>query len=373
MKRKALTYAKVDLNNLRDNFNSIKALLNPGTQIMSVVKADGYGHSAHYIAKALDHVGSDAFGVANLNEALELRIKSAVSKDIYILSGADSQSFPEVIKHRMIPVIYDLTTLKQLNKEARKAKTRARVHLKFDTCMGRLGFHPESAKDILTEAVKLENIDIDGIMSHFSSADEEDQNYTRDQLSRFCEVLRIADELGLNPRYRHIANSAGIINAPKSHFNLVRPGIALYGGAPSKEMSGKLDLKPVMSLHSRILDIRTLPAGKSISYSRSFTTKRRSRIAVLPIGYADGYSRQFSNRARVMIHGKAAPVVGNVTMDMTMVDVTDIAEAKVGDYVTLLGESITAWELAEMSGTINYEIFTGISKRVERQVCDVTE
>ncbi len=337
---------------------------------MSVVKADGYGHGAVNVAKALSEAGADLFGVANFAEALELHDQASLTNGIVILSGGDPNKIPEIVHHRFVPVIYDPATLRRFNEEGKRAGIVVKVHIKFDTSMGRLGFFPDDAAMIFKELRRLENIQVDGIMSHFSFADD-DPGYSRKQLDTFNTILQTAKELDIDPPFKHIANSAGIINLPESHYNLVRPGIMLFGCAPSMKMRNKAPLKPVMSIHSRIIQIKEFPAGAKISYSGAFTTKRISAIAVIPIGYADGYSRLLSNKGHVLLRGKRAPVTGNVTMDMTMVDVTDMPGAKVGDYVTVLGEakdggSISAWDIARLSDTISYEILTSFSKRVAR-------
>jgi alanine racemase len=357
----------LDIDNLHANFATVKSLIKSGVKIMSVVKSGAYGHCAITMSKALTAAGADCFGVANVEEAMELRLNAGIKKDVYILSGADRHGFHEIIKHRFIPVTYNMENLKLLDKAAEKAGEKVKVHLKFDTSMGRLGFFSDEAGEVFTEAKKLDHIIIDGIMSHLSSADEVDNSYSLNQLRKFDEIIGIAKRHGIDPPLKHIANSAGIINLKGSHYDMVRPGIMLYGSPPSRAMENKAPLKPVMSIMSRIIQIKEFPPGKCISYSRTFTTARKSRIAVLPIGYGDGYPRLLSNKGYVMLHGKKAPVVGNVTMDLTMIDVTDIKEAALGDEAVVLGGGITAWDIADMADTISYEIFTGISKRVKRR------
>jgi alanine racemase len=366
MELKPLTCAKINLAALKENLATVRSLAGSGVRVMSVVKADAYGHGVKPVSKTLAEAGTDSFGVANVDEACELKDIVGDGKDIYILSGCDEHGIPEVVSRGFIPIVYDLGNLKLINDEAKKAGKRTRVHLKFDTSMGRLGFFPHEAKNVFTEAKGLDNIIIDGVMSHFASADEDDLTYSLDQLNNFKSILTAVEELGLDPEYKHIANSAGTINIKDSHLNMVRPGIMLFGSAPSQKMDENISLKPVMSLHSHIIQVKEFPAGKSISYSRTFTTGRKSVIAVIPIGYGDGYSRLLSNSGHVIVNGERAPVVGNVTMDLTMIDITDIKSARVGDEVTLLGAGINAWELAELTNTISYEIFTGIGKRVPR-------
>lgn len=371
MEHKPLTWAKIELANLVENFNTVRKIVGDNTKIMAIVKADGYGHGAVKVTKALFDAGADCFGVANLKEALEIRINARISKDIFILSGGDRHAFFEIVKYRLTPIMFNLESLKELNGEAARAGKKVKVHLKFDTSMGRLGFFADNVESVINEVLQLENIEIDGIMSHFSSADEDDLTYSMDQLTRFNNLLNAAKKLGVDPAYKHISNSAGIINIKEARFNLVRPGIMLYGSPPSKVMSGKVDLKPVMSIYSSIIQIKDFPKGAFISYSRTFQTSRKSKIAVVQMGYADGYPRALSNKAHMLIHGQKAPVVGNVTMDLTMIDVTDIPGANVGDTVTVLGRDgelcISAWDLAENAQTISYEIMTGISKRVVRE------
>ena len=355
MEQKQLTYAKINIKNLIKNHDTAKKLVGNGVKIMSVVKANGYGHGAAVVSKALEKAGTDFFGVANLDEALHLKKDADIKKDTFIFSGGDKHTFEEIVKQRFIPVIFDMINLRRLDKIAAKMKKTARVHLKFDTSMGRLGFFPQDAENVLKEAKRLGNIKVEGIMSHLSSADG----------APFNKADR---QIGMNPPYKHIANSAGIINLKESHYNLVRPGIMLYGSTPSKMMEKKTDLKPVMSIFSTIIQIKEFPKGSSISYSRTFTTKKKSKIAVLPIGYGDGLNRLLSNKGHVIIRGKKAPIVGNITMDLTMIDVTGVPAAKVGDTAAILGLGISAWDIAQLTGTISYEIFTSISKRVKRLV-----
>lgn len=364
------TYANINIENLKHNLAIVKEIVTNRVKVMSVVKADAYGHGAVTVAKALSEAGTDCFGVATVDEALELREKAGIESDIYILSRFDRYSVPEIIEHGFIPVIYDLDGFKRLSEEAARKGIKVRAHLKFDTSMGRLGFFTHEAFSLLDKVAEQKSVVIEGFMSHLSSADEEDKSYSKNQLSKFDNIIAIAKERGQYPKVKHIANSAGVINLKYSYYDMVRPGIMLYGSAPARALEGRADLRPVMSIQSRIISVKEFTKGKSISYSRTFTTERNSRIAVLPIGYGDGYPRLLSNRGHVMINGKKASVVGNVTMDLMMVDVTDIKDAFTGSIATILGDGVSAWDLAEAAETISYEIFTGVSKRVERVVVE---
>ena len=370
MKKLPLTYARIDLDRLKKNYAAVRNIVGDNVKIMSVVKADGYGHGADVVSKALLDAGTECLAAANVDEAINLRECVGPDIDIYILSDGDTERFREIAKHRFIPAAYDLDKIRALNDEAKRAGTTLSIHLKFDTSMGRLGFSPDETERVVAELNNLENILIDGMMSHMSSADEADSSYSDGQIKTFNDIIIHAQTLCVDPAHKHIANSAAVINLPNSHYNMVRPGIMLYGYAPSRAMSDKLELKPVMSLHSRIIQIKEHPAGKSISYSRTFTTSKKSTIAVLPIGYADGLPRLLSNKGHVLVNGKKAPIVGNITMDLTMIDITGIDSVNVGDEVTIIGEDggnrIDAWDIASLTGTICYEILTGISQRVKR-------
>ncbi len=367
------TFAEIDLSALYHNFKVIRTAIPRETEILAVVKADAYGHGFMDISRELEHLGVNAFGVAFLAEGIQLR-KSGIDKPVLLLGGVYPGQERKCIGYNISTVVFTLDQARALNQAAGKLFRKAQVHLKIDTGMGRLGIQYTDLPDFLQELRKLPNIALEGIMSHFASADELDEqgrHFTRLQAERFEWVLAEARKAGFTPRYVHIANSAGALLRNIPGCNLVRPGIALYGAIPSSDFQGKLDLKPVLRLKSRIAMLKWVDPGTTISYARRFTAGSKTLIASVPVGYADGYPRALTNKGVVLVRGQRAKVAGTVCMDWIMLDVTGVTGIQVGDEVTLIGKDsagncIHAEELATAAGTIPYEIFCGISKRVPR-------
>jgi len=367
------TFAEINLGALHHNFQVIRSSIPRRAEILAVVKADAYGHGFMDISRELDMLGADAFGVAFLAEGIQLR-KSGIDKPILLLGGVYPGQERKCIGFNISTIVFSLEQALALNQAAEKLFRKAQVHLKIDTGMGRLGIHYSDAPAFLDELKRLPNIMLEGIVSHFASADELDESgqyFTRLQAERFAWVLAEARKSGFKPRYVHIANSAAAMLRDIPGCNLVRPGIALYGAIPSPDFQGKLDLKPVMRLKSRIAMLKWVEPGTSISYARRFTANQRTLVASVPVGYADGYSRTLTNSGEALVRGKRARVAGTVCMDWIMLDVTAIPGVSVGDDVVLMGPDgagnfIRAEELAEWAGTIPYEIFCCISKRVPR-------
>lgn len=366
------TFAEIDLDALKHNFLEVRRLCPKMTKILAVVKADAYGHGAVFISKELEKLKVDFLGVSYLEEALELK-KAGIKSPILILGGIFPGQAGEVVKNQFIPSIFDLTIAQELNKAAQKQKKRLKVHIKIDTGMGRLGITPDKARYFFTRMVKFPYLSVEGLFSHLSVASEENDQeveFTREQFRSFHKVINICKESGIHLTYLHLANSAAIIKRNFDGFNLVRPGIILYGSYPSPLLQGTLPLKPVMNLKSKILLLKKLPRGHSVSYGRTFVCRRDTRIAIVPIGYSDGYNFLLSNCGNVLIKGKRAPVIGRVCMDHIMVDVTEIPGLKLWDEVILMGQQgndmISAQELAEKTGTIPYEILCRIGQRVPR-------
>ncbi|KAB0664190.1 alanine racemase [Oryzomonas japonica] len=367
------TFAEIDLDALRHNFELIRASIPRRTEMLAVVKADAYGHGFMDISRELEALGVNAFGVAFLAEGIQLR-KSGIDKPILLLGGVYPGQERKCIGYNISTALFTLEQAQALNQAAGKLFRKAQVHLKIDTGMGRLGITYAEAPAFLAELKKLPNIALEGIVSHFASADELDesgQHFTRIQAERFSWVVAEARKAGFSPRYVHIANSAAALLRDNAGCNLVRPGIVLYGAIPSPDFQGKLDLKPVMRLKSSIAMLKWVEPGTTISYARRFTAAERTLIASVPVGYADGYPRTLTNRGEALIRGQRARVAGTVCMDWIMLDVTHIPGVAVGDEVVLMGTDgagncIHAEELATLAGTIPYEIFCGISKRVPR-------
>lgn len=363
-------WAEIDLDKLAHNMREIRRV-SKSKDIIAVIKADGYGHGALDIAPTLLENGATRIAVAVLNEAIELR-RGGVEKSIMVLGFTPPSLIDMLLRYDIEQTVYSYELAKDISLMAQKKNKVAKVHIALDTGMGRIGFLPneESAEEVY-KISKLPNIIIEGLFSHFSSADEKDKEYTLLQFKNYNNFYEKLLQKGVKINIRHIANSAAIIDFPEAHFEAVRPGIILYGYYPSDEVfKDKIDLKPVMSLKTNIVHIKTLPVGEYISYGRKFKTNRESIIATLPVGYADGYTRLLYNKAKVIINGNFAPVIGSICMDQCMVDVTDLKDIKLGDEVILMGEQgaskFTADSIAELIGTINYEITCMISKRVPR-------
>jgi alanine racemase len=307
-------------------------------------------------------------GVAIPEEGVELR-KAGVKAPILVLGGIFGGDVDQIFRFNLTPVAFRKDWLKLLSKEAERRNKRVRVHLKVDTGMGRLGVPLAHWPTFLKEIQDFRKVEIEGILSHFSMTEEE-ESFTQQQWENFLGAVKMAKEKGISCKYLHMASSAMLAASPFYSGNLVRPGILLYGSYPSPMSQGLIELKPVMTLKTRIHFLKSVPPGSRISYGGTFATRRESLIATLPIGYADGYNRQLSNRGEVLIRGKRAPVVGKVCMDFIMVDATGIPNVSIGDEVVLMGgqgrEQITAEEIADKIKSISYEVFCTVGKRVPR-------
>ncbi|MBI3000145.1 MAG: alanine racemase, partial [Deltaproteobacteria bacterium] len=313
--------------------------------------------------------GSESFGVATLEEGVVLRA-AGIQSPILVLAGVYPEQLGELVEHRLNPTVCETETLRRMEAKAREHKVSLNFHLKVDTGMGRIGLPSAEVERWLPEMGQLDALKLEGLFSHFSQAENVEGSYTQSQLKAFQSVLKRLRSAGYHPPWVHLANSAAVITLPSAHFTMVRPGLMLYGAYPSPEMASQVALKPVLSWKTRLLQLKRVPAGSSISYGQTFVTQRESSIATLPVGYADGYPRLLSNRGAVLIRGRRAPIAGRVCMDLTMVDVTDIPGVEQGDEVVLLGAqgkaAISADEMARWAETISYEIFTSIGDRVPR-------
>ncbi|WP_186431418.1 alanine racemase [Clostridium sp. BSD9I1] len=363
-------WAEINLDNLAHNIKEIKRVTK-AKEIIGVVKADAYGHGALDIAPTLLDNGVTRLAVAVLNEAVELR-RGGIQCPIMILGYTPPNLLDLLIKYDIEQTVYSYDLAKEISDKAIEGSKIAKIHIAFDSGMGRIGFLPREEDISEVERISaLPNIKIEGIYSHFSTADEKDKNYTYEQLKKFNWFYNILQERGIEINIRHIANSAAIIDMPETHFEAVRPGVILYGYYPSEEVDKtKVYLKPVMSLKTNIVHLKKVPIGEYISYGRKFKTERESIIGTLPVGYADGYTRSLGEEAKVIINGKLVPVVGRICMDQCMVDLTNVPDVNLGDEVILMGEDseskMTADELASILGTINYEVLCMISRRVPR-------
>jgi alanine racemase len=366
------TWAEINLDNLAHNFRVMREAVGPKVAIMAAVKADAYGHGAVECARALEREGADWFGVALPEEGLELR-GAGVTRPVLCLGGFWEGQEGALVADGLTPAVFRLDLLERLDAAARSAGRVIDYHLKVDTGMGRLGVPFDGLDGFLEGAGKFKNVRLDGVMTHFASADEPDKTeFTRRQMGLFESAVERVRARGHLPTWIHEANSAAAHAYPRARGNLVRIGGVMYGLWRDVTLAtvGPLDWRAVMSLYTRITFIKTVPAGTPLGYGSTFTTGRESRIATLPVGYEDGFRRALSNRGKVVVRGVMAPVVGRVSMDLTIVDVTDIAGAEVGDRVTLIGGAgeaeVTAEAVAALAGTISYEITCGVSGRVPR-------
>ena len=367
------TVAEIDLAALRYNYAVIRRTIKPECGVLAIVKADAYGHGFMDVALELEKLGVTAFGVAFLAEGIQLR-KSGIDRPVLLLGGIYPGQEKKCVGFNLSTAVFDISQAQALDAAAARLYRKAKVHVKIDTGMGRLGVPYQEADQFFRQLGELHHIDVEGILSHFASADELDaggREYTAKQAERFTAAVLTAKKNGFAPRYLHIANSAAAFGLELPGCNLVRPGIALYGALPSADFAGKMALRPVMSLKSRIAMLKWVEPGTTISYARRYTAGERTLIASVPVGYADGYRRSLTNKGEALVRGLRVPVIGTVCMDWIMLDVSQVADAAVGDEVILLGSdqagnAIRAEELAEWSQTIPYEFFCGISKRVPR-------
>ena len=364
-----LTKAFVNLHHLTHNMRLLQELVG-SRPLWPCIKADAYGHGAVIIARHLTSLGYKTFGVADVEEGMAL-VQAGIQATFIVLSEALPEHCHALIAHNFEPTISTLDMAEALAFEAEKAGKRIAVHVKVDTGMGRLGLQPEEVQKFLDQCGTFPGLHIRGIMSHFPRADERDKKYSLKQLRRFHQVLEGTQEYKME--VRHMANSAAIFDLPDAYLDAARPGIAIYGLHPSREIANPRvnELKPVLEWKTRIVFLKEVAAGTGLSYGHAYHTKRRSLIATVPVGYGDGLSRNLSNHCTMLVHGVRCPQVGRITMDLTLLDVTALrGDVKLGDEVVIIGrqgaEEVTADELAQKLGTINYEVTTCISHRVPR-------
>jgi alanine racemase len=374
------TWAEVSLGALGENFHAIQKHVGANVTICAVVKADGYGHGAVECARALESEGAKWLGVTDAAEGLALR-GAGVTARILLMTGIWKGEEDGIVAHNLTPTIWEPWHIELLERAARKRQGnlpshRLPVHLKIDTGMNRLGASKEALPRLCEMLAKCEHLTLEGVSTHFASAEVLDAEDAVRQMKCFEEGLAVLRNYGLRPPLVHMGNSAAMSARPETWKTMVRPGIALYGyslaftrgGAPAAV--APLPLRPVLSWKTRVLTVKEVAAGQAVGYMGTFVTKARSRIAVLPVGYADGYPRLLSNRARVIVRGEYAPVVGRVSMDLTIVDVSHIRDIAVGDEVVLIGrdsgKSVDAVELARWCESVPYEILCGLSQRVPR-------
>nr|BBH94579.1 alanine racemase [Thermogemmatispora argillosa] len=366
------TWLEIDLSAIANNTRLIKELVGPRVQVLASLKADAYGHGALKVARTVLLNGASMLGVATVSEAAPLRA-AGITAPILVFGYVPHWQMREAVRLGLTITLYSIEAAQALSRAAQALQRTVKVHLKVDTGMGRLGIRAEEIEAIVAlarEVKRLPGLELEGIFTHFAMADARDQSYTRKQLARFQRVLQALETEGLRPPLAHAANSAATLTVPEAHFEMVRPGIALYGLDPSPEVRLPPGFRPALSFKTQVAQVKLIPEGECIGYGCTYVTTRPTRIAVLPVGYADGFRRAPRTWGSVLIHGKEAPIVGRVCMDQCMIDVTDIPGVRVGDEVVLIGRQgeaqLTAEQVAERLGTINYEVVSEILARVPR-------
>lgn len=363
-------WSEINLDNLTNNIRQIRQLIGPMTGIMAVVKADGYGHGAVAIARTALKSGASSLAVAFVEEAIDLR-RAGIDAPIFLLGYTDPAQFTSLVEYNLTPAIFSLDTAIELSKMAVERGVSLSLHLKVDTGMGRVGLLPEEALEVVSRIIRLPGLRIEGLLTHFASAEAEDHSYTDGQLLLFNRIIDRCREKGISFPTIHAANSAAAIKTPVARYNMIRLGIALYGCYPSPDLKKSgLELLPLLTFKSKIVMVKVVPPGSSISYGCTYRTKNEALIATIPVGYADGYSRLLSNKGKVLIRGQRVPVVGNICMDHFMADVSEIPGVRRGDEVVLYGhqgaEKIMVEEVAGLIGMTHYELLCAVDKRVPR-------
>lgn len=365
------TFLEINLETLKQNFEKIKAHSSPA-KIMAIVKANAYGHGLIRVAQLYQDLEVDYFGVAVLEEGLLLR-ENGITKPILVLGGILSDQIPLFIKNDLTLTASSPSKLEQIDAVAGGLKTKAKVHLKIDTGMERIGVHYYSAEGFLASALKMKNLIVEGIYSHFANSDSADLTHAKLQLERFEDVLSFFDKHSLVKPLRHISNSGGILQLPEARFDMVRPGILLYGVYPSMEVKKCIEVKPALNWKSRVVYFKVIKPGHPVGYGSTWQTDHNVRAVTVPVGYGDGYFRKLSNKAEVILNGKRYPEIGTISMDQIIVNIENDS-AYNSDEVILLGTDgknvITCEEMAEWAETIPYEILTNINTRVPRIYVD---
>lgn len=361
------TWAEIDLGRLYHNYREVRRVLPEGCRFAGLCKANAYGHGAMTIAKRLEEIGADYIAVSCYEEAAELR-SAGLKMPILLLAPSPAFLAPDIARLDVQQAIGDIDCARGMSRALAGTGLTLRCHIKLETGMGRTGFAVESEREMagVRELLTLPGLEPTGVFTHFAVSDEPEESFTLEQFARFTKAVdELENETGRSLGIRHCANSGAVVNFRETCLDMVRPGLLLYGLYPGAERGG-LDLKPVMRLLTRVAEITEHHAGDTISYGRIFTCERDMRLAVIPVGYADGLHRSLSGKFDVLINGKRAHQVGRICMDMCMVDVTDMPEVKTGDIVTVFGDEPEATELADIAGTISYELLCAVSPRVPR-------
>ena len=378
----SLVRAEIDLKSIAHNIKELRRITHPDARLMGVVKANGYGHGAIEVARCALQNGAEVLGVARVEEGMRIR-EAGIEVPILIFGYTIPELTADLLEYDLTQTVYTCASAQELSQTATALKKKIKIHLKVDTGMGRLGLLPQNfqrdnsgtlnavAIEESLAIAGLDGLELEGIFTHFATADSADKTYAEDQLDLFMNFLNRLRKAGLEPPVRHAANSAALIDMPQSHLDMVRPGIASYGLYPSDEVNKKhVPLKPAMALKARIIHLKKVPAGFKVSYGSTHQTPKATTIATIPIGYADGLNRLLSSSGQMLVHGQRAPIIGRVCMDLTMLDVGHIDNVQMGDEVVIFGQqgsdSITVDEIASSLNTINYEIVSTITARVPR-------
>ena len=360
------TWAEINLKNLDHNFRLVRKIIGPKVKILVPVKADAYGHGIVVVSQRLEALDVDYLGVASIDEGILLR-KSGITKPILILNTALTGGIKPILDYKLTQTICTKELAKRLNQEAKKRGIVACIHVKIDTGMHRIGVAHQEACRFIKDMADLSNLKIEGIFTHFPCADNK-PSFTRRQIKIFNQLIQKLEDSGIDIPLRHAANSLGVIDYPESYFNMVRPGLMLYGLYPKEGL--KVKLRPLLALKTKIAYLKAVAKGSGISYGHTYITPKKMRIGTLPIGYGDGYPRSLSNNAHCLISGKAAKVIGRICMDQLMLDVSGIKNVKIGQEVVLIGsqkkKSVSVESLAKLAGTIPYEIACNLGGRITR-------
>jgi len=353
------TWIEINLDAIAQNTKNIKKLIGKKRELMAVVKGNAYGNDVLEVSEIVLENGATRLAVARLEEAIFLR-NAGVTVPILVLGLTLEEQAENLVLYNITPSVCEIKMITKLSKLAVKENKLAKIHLKVDTGMGRLGILPKDVLRFIKKVRTLKNIEVEGIFTHFSVADEKDKTYTENQFKEFTKILNVLEKEGIEIPLKHVGNSATLLDLPNMWLDMLRPGISIYGLYPSEDVKKTIKLKPVQEFKTRIVYLKELPTGKYISYGRTYITKRRTKVASLAVGYADGYNRLLSNKGEVLVRGKRVPIIGRICMDQCMIDVSDIPQVEIGDEVVLWGRQeekiITVEEIAHKLNTINYEV-----------------
>lgn len=375
-------WAEIDLKAIAHNVSQLRRITQPDARLMAVVKANGYGHGAVEVSRCALQNGATVLGVARIEEGIQIR-KAGINVPILVFGYTPAEQAENLLNYDLTQSVNTTASALELSEAAAGRGAKIKIHLKIDTGMGRLGLLPQNFRsdnpakintDTLAEALSIAGLpgfELEGIFTHFASADSADKTYAEYQLDLFLDYLKGLQTAGLNPSLKHAANSGALIDMPRSHLDLVRPGIAIYGLYPSDEVDKqRVSLKPAMAVKTRIIQLKKVPAGFKVSYGMTYTTRQPTTVATVPVGYADGLNRLLSSRGQMLVGGQRVPIIGRVCMDLTMLDIGGIQNVQMGDEVVVFGqqgnETLTVDEMAATLDTINYEIVTNIAARVPR-------